>query len=193
MNVYDFDKTIYDGDSSVDFYLFCLRKYPKILKVILKQIFGILAGSLGIISREKMKELYFSFLVELPYIDKTVEQFWEYKQHRIKLWYLNQKKTDDVIISASPDFLLRPICKKLNIKYLFASKINKYTGKFQGKNCKGKQKVKIFRENFKQFEIEKFYSDSLSDTPMAELSSQAFLVSKNIIKPWPILKNKGDK
>ena len=92
MNVYDFDKTIYDGDSSVDFYLFCLRKYPKILKVILKQIYGILAGSLGIISREKMKELYFSFLVELPYIDKTVEQFWEYKQHRIKLWYLNQKK-----------------------------------------------------------------------------------------------------
>lgn len=188
MNVYDFDKTIYDGDSSVDFYLFCLRKYPKILKVILKQIYGILAGSLGIISREKMKELYFSFLVELPYIDKTVEQFWEYKQHRIKLWYLNQKKTDDVIISASPDFLLRPICKKLNIKYLFASKINKYTGKFHGKNCKGKQKVRIFREYFKCLEIEKFYSDSLSDTPMAELSKQAFLVNKNIIKPWPGLK-----
>lgn len=188
MNVYDFDKTIYDGDSSVDFYLFCLRKYPKILKVILKQIYGILAGSLGIISREKMKELYFSFLVELPYIDKTVEQFWEYKQHRIKLWYLNQKKTDDVIISASPDFLLRPICNKLNIKYLFASKINKYTGKFQGKNCKGKQKVRIFRENFKCIVIEKFYSDSLSDTPMAELSKQAFLVNKNIIKPWPGLK-----
>ena len=24
--VYDFDNTIYDGDSSVDFFLFCLRK-----------------------------------------------------------------------------------------------------------------------------------------------------------------------
>ena len=26
MNVYDFDKTIYDGDSTLDFYLFSLKK-----------------------------------------------------------------------------------------------------------------------------------------------------------------------
>ena len=31
MNVYDFDKTIYDGDSTVDFYLFSLRRHKKIL------------------------------------------------------------------------------------------------------------------------------------------------------------------
>lgn len=26
MNVYDFDETIYDGDSTVDFYKYCLRR-----------------------------------------------------------------------------------------------------------------------------------------------------------------------
>lgn len=26
MNVYDFDGTVYAGDSTVDFYFFCLRK-----------------------------------------------------------------------------------------------------------------------------------------------------------------------
>lgn len=26
MNVYDFDKTIYDGDSTIDFYLYCVKK-----------------------------------------------------------------------------------------------------------------------------------------------------------------------
>ena len=31
MNVYDFDKTIYYGDSTADFYLFCLKRHKKIL------------------------------------------------------------------------------------------------------------------------------------------------------------------
>ena len=30
MNVYDFDKTIYYGDSTADFYLFCLKRHKKI-------------------------------------------------------------------------------------------------------------------------------------------------------------------
>ena len=29
MNVYDFDKTIYDGDSTADFYLYALGKHKK--------------------------------------------------------------------------------------------------------------------------------------------------------------------
>ena len=28
MNVYDFDQTIYHGDSTVDFYLYCVRHRP---------------------------------------------------------------------------------------------------------------------------------------------------------------------
>ena len=30
MNAYDFDKTIYNGDSTAHFYLFSLRRHPKI-------------------------------------------------------------------------------------------------------------------------------------------------------------------
>ena len=33
MNVYDFDKTIYDGDSSVDFYKFSLKRHPKLARL----------------------------------------------------------------------------------------------------------------------------------------------------------------
>ena len=28
MNVYDFDGTIYDGDSTFDFYKYCMKKHP---------------------------------------------------------------------------------------------------------------------------------------------------------------------
>lgn len=30
MNVYDFDNTIYDGDSTADFYLFSIKRHKKI-------------------------------------------------------------------------------------------------------------------------------------------------------------------
>ena len=31
IDVYDFDGTIYDGDSTVDFTRFCLRRHPAVL------------------------------------------------------------------------------------------------------------------------------------------------------------------
>ena len=34
INSYDFDKTIYDGDSSADFYKYCLKRNKKVLKPI---------------------------------------------------------------------------------------------------------------------------------------------------------------
>lgn len=39
MNVYDFDNTIYDGDSSIDFYFFVLRKKPSIIFLLPKQLY----------------------------------------------------------------------------------------------------------------------------------------------------------
>jgi hypothetical protein len=38
MNVYDFDNTIYDGESALDFFWFCLKKKPTLLKVLPKVI-----------------------------------------------------------------------------------------------------------------------------------------------------------
>lgn len=35
MNVYDFDKTIYNGDSTIDFYLYSLRKKPQLYDIFL--------------------------------------------------------------------------------------------------------------------------------------------------------------
>ena len=34
MNVYDFDNTIYDGESAVDFFMFCLGKDIKLIKLL---------------------------------------------------------------------------------------------------------------------------------------------------------------
>ena len=184
VNVYDFDGTIYNGDSSVDIYFFLLKRYPKLIAYFPKQILGMVRYKLHLSSKEEMKEMYFSFLKGVQ-TDKTfVDDFWKQNQNKIKEWYLNQKRKDDVIISASPEFLLKPICGILGIDNLIATKVELSSGKFVSKNCQGVEKVVRFKESFSEAEIEAFYSDSKSDIYMAKLATKAFRVKKNSIMDW---------
>lgn len=116
-----------------------------------------------------------------------LKEFWIKNRGRIKPWYLVQKKPDDVIISASPEFLLRTICKELGISYLIASKVDPKTGLFNGENCEGEEKVLRFKKQFRNVQIDEFYSDSKTDTPLATLARKAFLVKGNKIITWKIV------
>jgi len=91
---------------------------------------------------------------------------------------------DDVIISASPEFFLKPACNMLGIRHLIASPVDAKTGKHRGENCHGKEKVRRFRALFPDASVEEFYSDSYSDTPMAELAEKAYLVKGDTITDW---------
>ena len=55
---------------------------------------------------------------------------------------------------------------------------------FLGKNCRGIEKVNRLKEEYKDFIIKEFYSDSKSDIYLAEISEKSFLVKKNKIKEW---------
>ena len=61
VNVYDFDGTIYDGDSTIDFYLFCLKKKNSICRYLVKQVFYMFLYLIKVVDKTKMKEfsLYF--------------------------------------------------------------------------------------------------------------------------------------
>lgn len=184
MNVYDFDKTIYDGDSTFDYYMFSLKRHKRIL---------LLAPSLAAAairfyvfkkgSKTQFKQVMYRFL---RYCDseRDITDFWEKNACKIKEYYLKQQREDDVIISASPRFLLAPVCKKLNIKHLIASEVAPHTGVYSGENCHGAEKVRRFREVFGEAAIEEFYSDSHSDDPLAAIAQQAFLVKGENISVW---------
>ncbi len=189
MNVYDFDKTIYDGDSTAHFYLYCLKTQPATWKWLPYQAICAIPFGLKIMDKTKFKERFYKFITSINNIDKTVEEFWKIHKSGIKKWYLDTQKDDDVIISASPYFLLEPIIKELKIKNLMASNVDKYTGKYSGVNCHGKEKVRRFYEVYPNGEIDEFYSDSLSDTPLADISKKAFIVKGNNISNWPHNKN----
>ena len=184
MNAYDFDKTIYDGDSTADFYMFSLKRHKKII-TLLPSLFGAFVRFYVFKKGNKteFKEVMYRFL-RFCDIDKDIEDFWNENQVKIKKFYIKQQKSDDVIISASPVFLLAPICKRLNINHLIASEVDKKSGKYSGINCHGKEKVRRFYETFKNGKVDEFYSDSYSDTPMAEIAQKAYIVKKEKISYW---------
>lgn len=184
VNVYDFDNTIYDGDSSVDFYVFCLKRHPSILGCLPRQIRGAIMYGMGRIPKVHFKEIFFCFLQKLENTDEEVDLFWGVNEKQIKGWYHTQQKCDDLVISASPFFLLKNICDRLQIKYLIASPVNSQTGKFEGHNCYGEEKVTAFLRGFPGLEIDNFYTDSVSDAPLAALSHSSYLVKRDKVTLW---------
>ena len=181
-NAYDFDKTIYYDDSTRDFYFFCLKRHWNILLYLPYQLFWFILFATKVIRKTAFKEKFYIFFRGVKDIDGEVATFWKEHEKKIKPWYLEQKRADDVIISASPEFLLRPICEKLGVR-LIASRVDQYTGAYDGENCYGEEKVLRYQAEAGE-PIEKFYSDSLSDTPMAHLAKEAYIVQGDAIIPW---------
>ena len=62
--------------------------------------------------------------------------------------------------------------------------MNKKTGELTGTYNFGEEKVRRFKEIYGDVIPEKFYSDSLSDSPMANYANEAFLVTDDEFSPW---------
>lgn len=190
MNVYDFDKTIYDGDSTADFYIFSLKKHKKMLLLspsLIWAFFKFYVFKRG--TKTKFKEKMYGFL-KYCNIPDEVDEFWNINKTKIKDFYIKNQKSDDVIISASPEFLLVPICNQLKIKHLIASVVDSKSGKYTGINCHGAEKVRRFYEVFSNGNIDEFYSDSYSDSPLANIANKAFIVKGNELLNWDFTKDK---
>lgn len=175
MNVYDFDGTIYDGDSTLDFYLFVLKNKPSLICCIPRQLYGYFLYKLNKINKTQFKERFFCFLNKID-ASSLLGEFWNKYEKRILPYYLAQQSEDDIVISASPEFLLEPICNRLGIKHLVASKVDVCTGKFYGENCRGEEKVRRFNELYPNAFIDAFYTDSMADLPLIKLSKQSYIV-----------------
>ena len=186
MNVYDFDNTIYDGESVLDFYLYCLRRHPGILKYIPHILVSWAKYKALLLSREKLMSLAekyaAEFFVKVKNVESLVSGFWDGHEQKIKKFYLENRIDDDVVISASVSFLLRDICGRLGIKNLICSDIDTVTGKV-GALCFRQSKPDFFREKFPGAKIDSFYSDSMNDAPMMLLAERSYLVKGDKIIP----------
>lgn len=177
--LFDFDKTIYDGDCSVDFFFFTLRRYPSIVRYIPIQVLGLFACALGRINKTRAKELFFIFLRHRFDRNGHIEAFWRAHKHKLKKWYLEEDISRDIIISASPEFLVRPICQDIGVPDVIATNMNIQNGAIKGLNCYGEEKVRRLRAAYGELDVTEAFSDSLSDLPMLQLAKKPMMVIGN--------------
>ncbi len=185
INVYDFDNTIYRGDSSFDFFRHCAAKYPRVLLCAVGSLPRFLGMALGLTEKTRAKERFYRYLRHVPEVTEEVDRFWLTHDKNLKDWYFAQKKTDDLVISASPVFLLEPLMRRLNLRFI-ASRVDPKTGLYDGANCHGEEKVRRMRELYPDVQIDLFYSDSLNDTPLARIAQEAFMVKGDERTAFPL-------
>ena len=89
--IYDFDKTVYNGETSINFILFFLSKHPHL---ILKFIFNLFLILFNIASLEKTKNIFFSILnnIDDNVLDSDISLFWEKERNKIFPYFYNEIK-----------------------------------------------------------------------------------------------------
>lgn len=179
MNVYDFDNTIYDGESCFDLFKFYIKKNPSLIKLFPTVTKGFARYKKGEVSLDEMVSRYAPMAQEyLAKIDFENEPklFWDKHMNKIKPFYKEIQKEDDLIITASPDFHIEEIAKRLGIKNYLTSKVDRKTGKIEFV-CIRQNKITAFKEIYGDKEIENFYTDSPeNDAPLIDLAKHAFVV-----------------
>ena len=194
MNVYDFDKTIFKGDCSFGFCFWCLKRHPKLWFTYLpKTTKNLILNKMGKLPEAQMHRKFLAYLMQIDDFDKQIEKYWDKNEKKIASWYLAQKRSDDLIISASPACIMGPIAKRLGVNYI-ATDFDREYGVFLNNLMYAREKARyIFDHGFPK--IENFYSDSLSDTPLALCAEKAYLVTNNAstVIDWPDLDEQTTK
>lgn len=181
-NVYDFDHTIYNGDASFDFIKYCLIHDAKLWVYLPSMIWTLSMYIIGLRTRKEVKQAAFGFLRSIEDVDKKVSAFWRLYEKKIKTVYSQTKTSANIIVSASPEFLLEPVAIALDAR-LLATKMNKKSGRITGKNCRGEEKVRRLKEAYPGISIHSAYSDSVSDVPILTLAQKGYIVNDSRITP----------
>lgn len=180
MNVYDFDNTIYDGESSLSLFFWFVRRDSSLLKFVPKVLNAFAQYKKGNVTIEQALEKYAPMVEDYfgrnPGLLSDTEEFWDKHMKNIKSFYKKVQKPDDLIITASPENSMREICQRLGIKNYIGTVIESDTGKIK-RLCLRENKVKAFFEEYPNEKIDTFYTDSPeNDMPLIEISDNAYVV-----------------
>lgn len=193
MNVYDFDNTIYDGESLVDFFKFCIMKKKSFSLYLPIATYSIILYKLNLLPIEKINILSNKMsnivIKNKECANSFIKEFWEKNKYKLKRDFLDKIKSTDIIITASPRILIEAVASELKTKNIICSEFNLGTGKFEF-ICFRENKVVAFNERYPDAVIDEFYTDSFNDLPLMELAKKSYLVKR---KSPPILIDKNKK
>ena len=103
MNIYDFDGTLYSGDSTVDFLKYSFRKHPGLIRFL--PAMGIAAlrhYGFKSIDKTAMKQVFYSMFTAYD-AEALLEEFWDLHEQNLFPWY--QASSRKRMTSSSPPLL----------------------------------------------------------------------------------------
>ncbi len=185
MNVYDFDNTIYDGESCFDLFWFYIRKDPGLLRLLPKVLIAFAKYKRGKVTADvflrENAELVETELRKIPDIEADMRLFWDKHMKKIKPFYAEIRREDDWIVTAAPDFSMREVCRRLGIANCVSSRVDPDTCRILHFNLR-ERKIDAFRAACPDAQIDAFYTDSpVNDAPLIEMAAHAFVVRRNRI------------
>jgi phosphatidylglycerophosphatase C len=190
---FDFDGTITNGDSFLQFLIYTHGMGGFMVRLIL--LFPVLIlYKLKLINAHDSKTLILSFFYKNKDYNKLVSKATEFSKNilpkyqkaeameRIQ-WHINQQHTV-VVVSASFGFILKGWCEsnKLELIATEVESVNgKLTGKMQGQNCWGPEKANRIRSkyNLNDYSTIFAYGNSRGDNEMLELAHHAYFKTFN--------------
>ena len=178
IDIYDFDKTVLPFDSGSTFAFYCFLRHPYLLLLTPYYLIDVILWLTHIISLDTFKRHIFCFIAFIN-LEKNVKKFWDRHEKDIYPWFLKENRERySVVISASPDFLLEEIAKRLELDRLICTRHDRKSGTLLFKNCRDKEKVRRFYEEFSEAdEVINVYSDSIkNDKPIFSLGQRCFHV-----------------
>lgn len=184
MKVYDFDGAVYRGNSAWEFYFFCLRRYPKIILCLPRQIWVLLCCWFGAKPQAVFWQAFYVYFRYVPDVNLLATQFWsERRLQKLNRAYLAVRGKEHLILSSSPECLLKPVCLALNVGFV-GSIVDAKTGSANFLGCCGTEKLRRFREQFPKEKIEMFWSTRLSDHPVARQAEKSCIVRGDRVIEW---------
>ena len=179
MNIYDFDNTIYDGDSNKDIIKYAFKKYPGLVFKTLRKTKKINRNyKRGLVEFERVKETMLSFIFQIENYPKFINDFVDSHMKKIKPWYMARKTENDVIISASYELWIGVFASRLGVKNVIATRTDA-EGKILGRNCKGEEKLIRLYEILPAAQVASAYSDDESDVPLLNIAARAYVIKGN--------------
>lgn len=181
IDVYDFDGTIYDGDSTADFVLFALRRHPKMIASLPRVAGAALLLAIKKYNLTQFKTVLFGEMSRRFSLEEEAAAFWQDMNTRKKLgpWFFDTPRDLPIVIaSASPEFELIHAAKILGVKTLIGTRCDMKTGALHGKNCKGAEKIERIREVMGDYEVRAMYTDDAkADGPLLAIAKEKYIVT----------------
>ena len=130
--------------------------------------------AIGVYDLKKLKSPFFSF-VTLIDVQKAAKKFWDKYEKYVFDWARKENRERySVIISASPDFLVKEIAKRIDIDD-FICTVHDKKGKIIGNNCHDAEKVRLFKERYPVAKVINVFSDSIkNDVHIFSLGEKCF-------------------